>query len=232
MKEYLDEKEAQISRAITNITDTLPSSVAAFAHSLEYDNIKSIASIYQYILDIRLFYSVLAEQWEIDPKDIDDKKLYKVTPEIIKSYVNALYKPNRITAGLTSPDQKRKDKRYKSLWYYFDYLERTGFLDENIMQKPEDKRKGKPAKPMVIKSPEDVSFKMNGWTKTTVDGKYSIIKEKDPNGGYGKYRFYVRDEERNVLFTDDKGETLYLNGNEARDFVKRLYVNLKKERHK
>lgn len=231
MKEYLDEKEAQVSRTITNITDTLPSSVASFAHSLEKDNVRSIGSIYQYVLDIRLFYLILSEKWNVEPKDIDDKELSKVTPTLVDEYINALYKPNRIVAEPTAPDQKRKDKRYKSLWYYFDYLERTGIIKENILRKPAEKKRGYPAKPKVFKSPEDVKFKMNGWTKTTLDGKYSIIKENDPNGGYAKYRFSVKDEERDVFFTDESGETLYLNGNEARDFVKSLYAKPKKERH-
>ena len=223
MKEYLNEKEAKTSRAISNITDTLPESVAAFAHSLECDCDKPIGAIYTYVLNIRLFYNVIAEKWGVLPNDINDDELSKVTPGLIDSYINALYKPNRMTTGPTSPDEKKKEKRYKSLWYYFDYLERMGFIDTNILEAPVDKRKTKTTKSKTIKSPKDVRFNINGGTKTTVDGLYSIIKEKDPIGGYGKYRFSIRDEERGIFFTNKKGEKLYLNGNEARDFVKNLY---------
>ncbi len=106
MKEFLTEDEARVSRKITNITDNLPPSVGKFVLNMEDD--KAFGTIYSYVNHSKLFYSVLAEKWNVNPKKIVDKDLLKVDLETIEAFLNTYYKPMRINSELTPPTKKNK----------------------------------------------------------------------------------------------------------------------------
>lgn len=88
-----------------------------------------------------------------------------------------------------------------------------------MITKPENKRKrGK-----VIKSSSEVKFTGTAKVKTTVDGKYSLIKEKYGNKP-NEYHYCIRDEKSGLFFLDENGEKLFIESYaDARDFVKRRY---------
>ena len=88
-----------------------------------------------------------------------------------------------------------------------------------MINKPESKRK----KGRVIKNSSEVKFTGTAKVKTTVDGKYSLIKERYGNKP-NEYHYCIRDEKTGLFFLDENGEKLVIDSYaDARDYVKRLY---------
>ena len=225
MKEFLSEEEAKVSRTITKISKNMPYPVSKYAYYLEDSMDKSIGTIYLHIRNIRLFYSILAEELKMEVQDISIDLLTDISNELIEKYISAIYMPRKSNSEPKKPDDKLRTLRYYILFNYFDYLLKQKLISNCTLMSPQ-KRHEKNVKSNRITSSDKVRFKIKGWVKTTTDGKYSIIKEKVPGGGYAKYRFYVKDELNDTYFTDENREIMYFNGNEARAFVKKLYDNL------
>ena len=121
-----------------------------------------------------------------------------------------------------SPNATTRSSRKTSLWFYYDYLVFKRLVEKNPVY--DWKKMNKPKKPKKISSPDKVKFTGDAKTKTTIDGKYSIIKERNPNREESMFVYHIRDEEKGSYFTDENGEILsiipYM---EAREFVKNLY---------
>ncbi|SOC17729.1 hypothetical protein [Pseudobutyrivibrio ruminis] len=228
MSYYLSDTEAKVSRTITNIVKELPDTVEDFAKYMEFENHKKLSYIYECIRNIRLFYQVLASELGIDDiKAIGLVHLSNLTPEILDKYVSSPSKPKRMYAQPVSPNSTIRSSRKTSLWFYYDYLVYKRLVENNPVF--DWKKINKPKKSKRISSPDKVRFTGDAKMKTTIDGKYSIIKERNPNREESMFVYHIRDEEKSSYFTDENGEILsIIPYKEAREFVKNLYAKDKK----
>ncbi|WP_033154900.1 hypothetical protein [Pseudobutyrivibrio ruminis] len=220
---YLSEDEAKISRTITNITNELPDTVADFVNYMEFENHKKLSYVYECVRNIRLFYQVLADELGIENiKEIGLVYMSNLRSELLDKYVSSPSTPKRMIAPPVSPNSTTRSSRKISLWFYYDYLVFKRLVEKNPVY--DWKKMNKPKKPKKISSPDKVKFTGDAKTKTTIDGKYSIIKERNSNREESMFVYHIRDEEKGSYFTDENGEILsiipYM---EAREFVKNLY---------
>ena len=162
---------------------------------------------------------VIAESLAKSRGELVEDDLNSVSDEMIEEYLSIPFQPKFEGAKPRTVSEAERSHRINALYNYCEYLILEGLLSRNLITKPESKRK----RGRVIKNSSEVKFTGNAKVKTTVDGKYSLIKEK-----YGKkpneYHYCIRDEKSGLFFLDENGEKLVIDSYaDARDYVKRLY---------
>ncbi|QFJ53389.1 hypothetical protein [Pseudobutyrivibrio xylanivorans] len=219
MMRYLSESEAAKSRSTTDIAKTLPASVQGYCYYAENTKGKSIGGIYIEVCQIRRFYDVIAESLAKSRDELVEDDLNSVSDEMIEEYLSIPFQPKFEGAKQRTVSEAERSRRINALYNYCEYLILEGILSRNLITKPESKRK----KGRVIKNSSEVKFTGTAKVKTTVDGKYSLIKEKYGNKP-NEYHYCIRDEKSGLFFLDDKGEKLVIKSySDARNYVKKLY---------
>jgi hypothetical protein len=216
---YSPDIEATQSRNTTYIAQKLPTTVQEYCRYAENTKEKSIGGIYIEACQIRRFYDVIAESLAKSRDELVEDDLNSVSDEMIEEYLSIPFQPKFEGAKPRTVSEAERSLRINALYNYCEYLILEGLLSRNLIIKPESKRK----RGRVIKNSSEIKFTGNAKVKTTVDGKYSLIKEK-----YGKkpneYHYCIRDEKSGLFFLDENGEKLVIDSYaDARDYVKRLY---------
>ena len=214
--------EAATSRTTTKIVETLPKSVKGYCTYAEGKLNKSIDTLYSEVRSLRRFFTVLSELIDKEASSITEKEIETYTNQgVIDTYLSLKIKPKSYTGELRNPTSTEQKQRLNALYNYLEYLKIENLIKEHpvVLEKRESNKKQ-------IRSSKDVKFTGNAKIKTTVDGKYSLIKEKNPDQSISSFVYHVRDEEKNSYFQDDNGELLSIvRYEDAREFVKNLYGN-------
>ncbi len=216
---YLSESEAAKSRSTTEIAKTLPASVQGYCYYAENTKGKSIGGIYIEVCHLRRFYDVIAEALAKSRDKLVEDDLNSVSDKMLEEYLSIPFQPKFEGAKPRTVSEAERSRRINALYNYCEYLILEGILSRNLITKPESKRK----KGRVIKNSSEVKFTGTAKVKTTVDGKYSLVKEKYGNKP-NEYHYCIRDEKSGLFFLDDKGEKLVIESySDARNYVKKLY---------
>lgn len=218
MKEYLSPQEASKSRSTTRIIQDFPN--FAREYCAQGEKILGISGLYTEARYLQRFFAFIAESESIKFDDIDESKLESLlSQDLIEDYLNLQINTKRLGHAPRNPKPAEITRRRKALYNYCEYLVSKKVISSNpvVLPKPEKRKK-------VIHNPNEVKFHGNAKIKTTVDGKYSIIKEHNPNKSESKYLYQFKDEEKDCYFTDEAGNILSIIAFEdARNFIKELY---------
>ena len=207
---YLSEKEAKISRTITNKLSELPEEVKTYIQKKDLSN-TSQNRLLAITKKLDLFYSQIAQDLNKSKKDITAKDIDTHGKSAARNY-------------LKETSQKETASRINYTYEYFNWLKEEGLIKEAPIQQP---HKVNPKKKKRISSPDEVHLTQDdkdGNMTNTIDGKYSIIKKYI--AAPKEYCYIIRDNKTQELFKDQKGNDLEIKQfMEARAFVKDLYKN-------
>ncbi len=226
MGEYLSEKEENTRWNVIGITNTLPANVKDYCkHELQNKH-RSYYAVYTDVRNVKIFYESIFQRYNIEPLNVENERIASLlTDELIEDYLSTPV-PSRRKEGLPkAPDEEVIKKRKYILYRYLEFLKEEHIIDVNPIEKPGQKKLPK----KTIKNGKIV-FTGNSKIKTTLDGKYSLIRERY-GSQYNQSHYSIRDEESGSLFLADNGETLYIESYvDAREFVKNLYEKKPKKR--